>query len=221
MMFVNGEYTDVFGSRNISAISGVTDRYLDGYTFAKENYADIISGYEAALAEDPSAQLDVVTHSQGAAFGEGMAGYIAEQGDYTVNRMIHLQPGGAYFLRIHIDYKQNTTHSVQTRIGFYTMEDPVVNKYGGRLNGIADIEIEEYRMVVRSFFSSRKEDRDINNSRMDIDVRRNGSSPHLSTTLEFGQSYKYDCFNAHGTRAAGKTRAEAISKAIRTGLRNK
>lgn len=59
------------------------DRYEAGYKYAKSNIEKLISGLGDGEA------FNMVTHSEGSAYGAGVAQYLIEQG-YTVNIILHL-----------------------------------------------------------------------------------------------------------------------------------
>jgi uncharacterized protein RhaS with RHS repeats len=60
-------------------------REEDGYEYAKNNYSSLIEGLE----EDETFKL--VTHSEGGAFGAGIARYLIEKG-HNVESILHLSP---------------------------------------------------------------------------------------------------------------------------------
>lgn len=59
------------------------DRYDAGYKFAKKNYSSLVSGMKKGES------FNIVTHSEGAAYGAGVAQYLIDRG-YTVNTILHL-----------------------------------------------------------------------------------------------------------------------------------
>ena len=61
------------------------DRYIAGYQYARQHLNALVSG----LAEGEG--FNMVTHSEGAAYGAGIAQFLLEQG-YKVNTILHLSP---------------------------------------------------------------------------------------------------------------------------------
>lgn len=210
-MYVNGEYLDpVTKNTNPSAVSTAGQRYEQGYEFAKKNYQAIIAGYEAELKNNSKATLDIVTHSQGAAYGEGMSAYIAEQGKYKVNNMVHLQPAEAKDIFKRIDL--NSFESVNTRVELRTTGDLVANKLGQKLWG---------HVIIREHGRA--------NPKMDISTYdyglmggfiRTWENKH-NETLDFTGKYSYSIQFGHAARWPGIERAKAIRKAVDTGIKNK
>ncbi len=72
-------------SINYHLLSSAAKRRRSGYEYAKENYSRLVSD----LDKDESFRF--VTHSMGAAFAEGMAEYLREQGR-IVDIMLHFSP---------------------------------------------------------------------------------------------------------------------------------
>jgi len=134
--FVNGEhkYTDE------SWASTPFERYNSGRDWAIENYNRIILAYEAEKLTNPAATLNIVSHSQGAAFAEGIAEIISlrSNGAYKVNTAVHLQPSGAGLIRA-------GANTVDTRLAIYTQDDLVANKFESRMDNV-DVEIYERYM---------------------------------------------------------------------------
>ena len=98
---------------NYSVFSSASNRREKGYQYARDNIDRLVSDIE----EDESFKF--VSHSMGAAFSEGMADYLREQG-YTVDVMIHLSP-----------FQASDIHSSGERedvltIDYQTKEDPVL-----------------------------------------------------------------------------------------------
>jgi RHS repeat-associated protein len=77
-MFIDG--SSMFGGDQSGA-----DRYSLGYEYAKEHYKELI----ADMKEDETFKF--VSHSEGAAFGAGIAQYLIDQGK-TVESMVYLSP---------------------------------------------------------------------------------------------------------------------------------
>jgi RHS repeat-associated protein len=98
--FVNGEFVDSNGNSDGSWESTAGQRYKSGRDWAIENYNEIIRKFEAEKETNPAATLNIVSHSQGAAFAEGIASVISEKsnGAYQVNTSVHLQPSSALFI---------------------------------------------------------------------------------------------------------------------------
>ncbi|MGY0427367.1 MAG: RHS repeat-associated core domain-containing protein, partial [Polaribacter sp.] len=71
------------GSSSWGGDSSGGDREKAGYEYAKENYNTLIDG----LGEDETFKL--VTHSEGGAYGAGVARYLIEKG-HTVETILHL-----------------------------------------------------------------------------------------------------------------------------------
>ena len=59
------------------------DRYVAGYFYAKRHLDELTSNMS------PNEGFNMVTHSEGAAYGAGVAQYLISQG-YTVNTILHL-----------------------------------------------------------------------------------------------------------------------------------
>jgi len=84
-----GDYSSVSdsnyidGSSYFGGDSSGGGREKDGYAYAKENYTTLIDG----LGEDETFKL--VTHSEGGAYGAGVARYLIEKG-HTVESIVHL-----------------------------------------------------------------------------------------------------------------------------------
>ena len=144
--YANGE----FEKEEFSATSTPAERYSSGYKWAEDNYNCIIQAYEIEKLTNPAATLNIVSHSQGAAFAEGIAEYISKksEGCYKVSTAIHLQPSSARLIESNKD-------AIDTRVAVYTFGDLVANKLGERMTN-ADVEIRE-----RKIFGMRKIQHDI------------------------------------------------------------
>lgn len=71
------------GSTKYSGDQSGEDRYKNGYQYAKNNYNTLIASVE------DNETFKLVTHSEGAAFGAGIAKYLIEQGQ-KVETIVHL-----------------------------------------------------------------------------------------------------------------------------------
>jgi hypothetical protein len=79
----NGMYID--GSSKWGGDESGSERYTRGYEYAKEHYDELI----ADMKKDET--FKIVTHSEGGAFGAGIAQYLLEQGS-VVETVVHLSP---------------------------------------------------------------------------------------------------------------------------------
>ncbi len=77
----NGMFID--GSTIFGGDESGSERYSRGYEYAREHYDELL----ADMAEDETFKL--VTHSEGGAFGAGIAQYLIDQGQ-TVETIVHL-----------------------------------------------------------------------------------------------------------------------------------
>ena len=77
----NANYID--GSSKWGGDQSGKDRYNLGYKYAKDNYNSLIEGIEDGET------FKFVTHSEGAAYGAGIAQYLIEQGQ-KVETIVHL-----------------------------------------------------------------------------------------------------------------------------------
>lgn len=82
--------TRYFSDTNINFIhqdyeltSSARKRFTDGYNYAKTNLKLLV----ASLNENE--KINMVTHSMGAAFAEGMASYLYKKG-YTIGELVHI-----------------------------------------------------------------------------------------------------------------------------------
>jgi len=82
----NGMFID--GSSQWGGDESGSQRYTRGYEYAKEHYEELI----ADMRKDET--FKIVTHSEGGAFGAGIAAYLLEQGK-TVETVVHLSPDEA------------------------------------------------------------------------------------------------------------------------------
>jgi hypothetical protein len=84
-----GDYSQISKSNFIDGSSSIgidmsgADRYKYGYEYAKENIGELTKG----MSEGET--FKIVTHSEGAAYGAGIAQYLLEQG-YEVEEVVHL-----------------------------------------------------------------------------------------------------------------------------------
>ncbi len=92
----NGMFID--GSSEWGGDDSGGDRYDRGYQYAKDHYEELI----ADMREDETFKL--VTHSEGGAYGAGIAQYLIEMG-HTVETILHLSPDEAD----EFDNPENTT----------------------------------------------------------------------------------------------------------------
>ncbi len=74
-----------FTSKDYGLLSSAKQRSKDGYAYAKANFAALTGD----LADGETFKL--VTHSMGAAYGEGIAKYLQEKG-FTVESIVHVNP---------------------------------------------------------------------------------------------------------------------------------
>lgn len=81
-----------------------SDREMAGFEYAKANYSSLIDG----LGEDETFKL--VTHSEGGAYGAGVARYLIEQG-HSVETMLHLSTDEA-------DEFKNPQNSITYQLGY-------------------------------------------------------------------------------------------------------
>src|SRR5690606_17325602 len=185
--FANGESE----SEEWSAVSLPSQRYEAGYNWAAEQYNAIIQAYEAEKLTNPAATLNLVSHSQGAAFAEGVAALISErsEGCYKVNTAVHLQPSSP----LAIEAEGNT---VDTRIAVYTFGDLVANKYFEWMKNTT-IEIRERKIFGKKIIQHK------------IFVEG-----QFYNTVRYRGSYNYK--DAHGLNYA---RTEILINSILVGLR--
>ena len=82
--------TNVFidGSSNFGGDQSGKDRYTNGYQYAKENYNALIKGLEEGET------FKIAGHSEGTAFGAGIAAYLIEKGQ-KVEKILSLSPDEA------------------------------------------------------------------------------------------------------------------------------
>ncbi|MDJ1486432.1 RHS repeat-associated core domain-containing protein, partial [Cytophagaceae bacterium YF14B1] len=199
-LFYDGQlydYHDQPGDKHRSAVSSAESRFDQGYNYAKEHFKEIITAYEDELKTNPNATIDIVSHSQGGAFSEGLATYLYLNG-YQVNTAIHLQSSSSAFIP---QYSQ----AIQTRIALYTREDIVANKYEERYN-IADISIYEDNWYGSSDYVYHT-------------VSTSGGTPY---TLSYkNENFKYGAtgwFNKGNAHGANWHRSAAIFNTIKNAL---
>lgn len=95
--FVNGAigfgsktYKDAFNMQttyvnyNPSGLSSANSRSDEGYTYAQANYTSLTKGMN--IKED---YFNIVDHSMGVAFGEGVSKYLQERG-WDINKVVHI-----------------------------------------------------------------------------------------------------------------------------------
>ncbi|WP_229802483.1 RHS repeat-associated core domain-containing protein [Echinicola pacifica] len=92
----NGMFID--GSSQWGGDESGSERYTRGYEYAKKHYDELI----ADMRQDETFKL--VTHSEGGAYGAGIAQYLIDQGK-TVGTILHLSPDEAD----EFDNPENTT----------------------------------------------------------------------------------------------------------------
>ena len=99
-------------------------RFISGYQYAKENLDYLISDMEKGES------FKFITHSMGAAYAEGMASLLLEQG-HPVEMMLHFSPYQA------VQIKTVGTRSDVLTISFRTLLDPVLllDGIGGNIRG--------------------------------------------------------------------------------------
>ncbi len=77
----DSDYID--GSSSWGGDMSGQDRYNAGYEYAKTNISTLTDGLK------PGEEFNMVTHSEGSAYGSGVAAYLIELG-YKVNTVVHL-----------------------------------------------------------------------------------------------------------------------------------
>jgi RHS repeat-associated protein len=88
--FVNGaknyfaDKNTYFTDLQYGLVSNINERWNAGWQYAKEHYNELVAGMDKE--KDP---FEFVTHSMGAAFGEGMIKYLKLSG-WTVRQTLHL-----------------------------------------------------------------------------------------------------------------------------------
>ena len=109
--------------------SSAKRRYKTGYQFAKDNIDYLTSNLEEGES------FKFVTHSMGAAYAEGMAKYLLEEG-YSVEMLFHFSPYQAAQIR-----SVGSDPDILT-IDFQTIGDPVLF-----LDGMGTIRGADYRII--------------------------------------------------------------------------
>lgn len=133
--FINGAKT--FGAKSLVDIGKMKSKFVnydpnmgssansrneEGYEYAKTNYASITSGMNSK--ED---YFNIVDHSMGAAFGEGMSKYLQEMG-WSINKVVHLNAFQAKDIDVSIPKKHSIVSLNTTQIiDYQNTDDPMIS----------------------------------------------------------------------------------------------
>ena len=102
--------------------SSANDRTKQGYEYAKTNYASLTNGM--SFKED---YFNIVDHSMGAAFGEGMSKYLQEMG-WSINKIVHLNAFQANDIEVSIPKKHSIVSLNTTQIiDYQNTDDPMIS----------------------------------------------------------------------------------------------
>ena len=100
------------------------ERYNAGYEYAKNNYADLVSGMQTDAKGNITETFKVVSHSMGAAYSEGIVKFLEEKG-LKVERVVHFSPAD------NGDFKASTSpkttqleYSPDIVLGYKNFNDP-------------------------------------------------------------------------------------------------
>ena len=115
-----------FTKQDYSYFSSAQDRINAGYKYAQNNLDLLVAGLQNGES------FKFVTHSMGAAFAEGIANYLLEQG-YKVEEIVHINPFQAADISTNLspqlkttDY-QNTDDWVINKIPFFSSPGKIEN----------------------------------------------------------------------------------------------
>lgn len=123
-LFVQGakKYFDAsrayFTDQDYEYLGSADERRIAGYKYAMDNHEKITEGFYSN-----ELYFKVITHSMGAAYGEGIIDYLKKQG-YAVDQTLHLSP----FQAADIKANKNAVDYVGTYVvDFQLSNDPVIN----------------------------------------------------------------------------------------------
>lgn len=132
MYCLNSPIEPYFTDVQHKLLSSAAEREFRGYEYAQEHLSEIVRGCA------PYTPLRFVTHSMGAAFGEGMARCLLDSG-YVVDLMVHFEP-----------YQAGDIETVGTAEGIltidYQMGDDFVIRLGHSRSIRRQIKQGEYRI---------------------------------------------------------------------------
>jgi RHS repeat-associated protein len=109
------DYQTFYTNKDYGYLSTVKERKAQGMSYAKDEISNITQG----LDKDKDV-IRIVTHSMGAAFGEGMAEYLKEQG-YKVETIVYINA----FQAADIETIDPTSNETQT-IDYQNTDDPII-----------------------------------------------------------------------------------------------
>ncbi|WP_460432894.1 RHS repeat domain-containing protein, partial [Arachidicoccus ginsenosidivorans] len=130
--FFNDYSTPYFTNVEYSALSSAADRHEDGYAYARDHYYELTEGMDV-YGDDNT--FEVVTHSMGASFGEGMIDYLKMMG-WKVKESVHLNAFQAADIKANtnVNNKPGTDTPDPNGAGTFVIDyqntnDPVINNW--------------------------------------------------------------------------------------------
>lgn len=101
--------------------SSANGRTAEGYEYAKSNYGSLTRGMNPK--ED---YFNIVDHSMGVAFGEGVSKYMQEMG-WEVNKVVHINGFQAADIEAYKPQNQLIISTKTQVIDYQNIDDPVIN----------------------------------------------------------------------------------------------
>ncbi|WP_307777221.1 RHS repeat-associated core domain-containing protein [Hydrobacter penzbergensis] len=130
--YFNDYGTPYFTNVEYSALSSAADRRKDGYAYARDHYYELTDGMNVYGGDNT---FEVVSHSMGAAFGEGIIDYLKMMG-WRAKETVHLNAFQAADIKANKDVnnKPGTDNPDPDGQGTYVIDyqntnDPVINNW--------------------------------------------------------------------------------------------
>jgi len=125
--FASKTYKDAFNMQttyvnyNPAGLSSANRRSDEGYAYAQANYTSLTKGMN--IKED---YFNIVDHSMGVAFGEGVSKYMQERG-WEINKIVHINAFQAADIEVNKQGHHVMSADKPQVIDYQNIDDPVIS----------------------------------------------------------------------------------------------